>query len=41
MVARKVMENFAQKKIYLDLHVSVRKGWSKNRASLEELGYQF
>jgi len=41
IVARKVMENFAQKKIYLDLHVSVKKGWSKNRASLEELGYQF
>jgi GTP-binding protein Era len=41
IVARKVMENFSQKKIYLDLHVSVRKGWSKNRDSLEELGYQF
>jgi len=41
IVARKVMENFSQKKIYLDLHVSVRKGWSKNRGSLEELGYQF
>ncbi len=41
IVARKVMENFSQKKIYLDLHVAVRKGWSKNRGSLEELGYQF
>jgi len=41
IVARKIMENFAQKKIYLDLHVSVKKGWSKNRVSLEELGYQF
>ena len=41
IVARKVMENFSQKKIFLDLHVAVRKGWSKNRASLEELGYQF
>jgi len=41
IVARKVMEGFAQKKIYLDLHVSVKKGWSKNRATLEELGYQF
>ena len=41
IVARKVMENFSQKKIFLDLHVVVRKGWSKNRASLEELGYQF
>jgi len=41
IIARKVMENFSQKRIYLDLHVAVRKGWSKNRASLEELGYQF
>ena len=41
IIARKVMENFSQKKIFLDLHVAVRKGWSKNRASLEELGYQF
>jgi len=41
VAARKVMENFSQKKIFLDLHVTVRKGWSKNRASLEELGYQF
>jgi len=41
MLARKVMENFSQKKIYLDLHVSVKKGWSKNISSLEEFGYQF
>ncbi len=41
MGARKIMENFSQKKIYLDLHVSVRKGWSKNKGSLEEFGYQF
>jgi len=41
ITARKVMENFSQKKIFLDLHVAVRKGWSKNRGSLEELGYQF
>jgi GTP-binding protein Era len=37
--ARKIMEKFADKKIYLDLHVSVKKGWSKNRESLEEFGY--
>ena len=37
--AREVMEKFAGKKIYLDLHVSVKKGWSKNRESLEEFGY--
>jgi GTP-binding protein Era len=39
--ARKNMESFAQKKIFLDLHVSIKKGWSKNRSDLEELGYQF
>ncbi len=39
--ARRVMELFSGKKIFLDLHVAVRKGWSKNRSSLEELGYQF
>jgi len=41
VAARKVMEHFSQKRIYLDLHVAVRKGWSKNRDSLETLGYQF
>jgi len=39
--ARKIMEHFAQKKIYLDLHVSIKRGWSKNRSDLEELGYMF
>ncbi len=39
--ARKLMEAFAGKKIYLDLHVVVRKGWSKNRKNLEEIGYIF
>ena len=39
--ARKQMEIFAQKRIFLDLHVVVKKGWSKNRDSLEEMGYQF
>jgi len=38
-VARKQMEIFSGKKIFLDLHVSVKKGWSKNRDSLEEFGY--
>jgi len=37
--AREQMEVFAGKKIFLDLHVSVKKGWSKNRESLEEFGY--
>jgi len=39
--AREVMERFSGKRIFLDLHVSVKKGWSKNKASLEEIGYQF
>jgi len=37
--AREQMEYFADKRIYLDLHVSVKKGWSKNREGLEEFGY--
>jgi len=39
--ARKIMEYFAQKKIYLDLHVAIRRGWSKNRKDLEAFGYLF
>ncbi len=38
-LAREQMEIFARKRIFLDLHVSVKKGWSKNRDSLEEFGY--
>ncbi len=37
--AREQMECFAGKRIYLDLHVAVKKGWSKNREGLEEFGY--
>ena len=37
--ARKQMEFFSGKRIYLNLFVSVKKGWSKNRESLEEFGY--
>jgi GTP-binding protein Era len=40
-LARKQLELFSQKRIYLDLHVSVKKGWSKSRGSLEEQGYIF
>ena len=40
-VARQQMEIFAGKRIFLDLHVSVKKGWSKNRDGLEDLGYIF
>ena len=39
--ARKQLELFSGKKIYLDLHVSVKKGWSKSRGGLEEQGYIF
>jgi len=39
--ARELMEFFAQKKIFLDLHVQVRRGWSKNKKGLEEIGYIF
>jgi GTP-binding protein Era len=38
-LAREQMEIFSGKKIFLDLHVSVKRGWSKNRDGLEELGY--
>jgi GTP-binding protein Era len=38
-VARRELERFANKKIYLNLFVSVKKGWSKNRDGLEEFGY--
>lgn len=37
--ARQQMEIFSRKKIFLDLHVSVKKGWSKNKDGLEEFGY--
>ncbi len=37
--ARELMERFSGKKIYLDLHVAVRKGWSKNKETLREFGY--
>ena len=39
MSARKQIEFFSGKKIYLNLFVAVKKGWSKNRESLEEFGY--
>ena len=38
-LAREQMEIFSGKKIFLDLHVSVKKGWSKNKDGLEEFGY--
>ena len=38
-LAREQMELFSGKKIFLDLHVAVKKGWSKNKDGLEEFGY--
>jgi GTP-binding protein Era len=39
--ARKIMEQFAQKKIHLELLVTVKPGWSKNKIELERFGYIF
>jgi GTP-binding protein Era len=38
--ARKLLENFSGKKIYLELYVKVVPKWSKNKKMLEELGYE-
>jgi GTP-binding protein Era len=37
--ARKKIEKLIDKKVYLELFVSVKKGWTKNRSGLKELGY--
>ncbi|NWF66874.1 MAG: GTPase Era [Campylobacterales bacterium] len=37
--ARESMEDFAHKKIYLDLKVVIKQGWTKTKKSLGELGY--
>lgn len=39
--ARKKIEKLTQKKVYLELFVSVKKGWTKNKKSLKEMGYEF
>ncbi|BAF70112.1 GTPase Era [Nitratiruptor sp. SB155-2] len=38
--ARKLMEAFSQKKIFLNLFVVVKKGWTKNKKDLETIGYR-
>jgi GTP-binding protein Era len=38
--AREKIENLSQRKAYLNLQVSVKKGWSKDKAFLEEIGYK-
>ena len=39
--ARKKIEKLSQQKCHLELFVSVKKGWTKNRSSLKEMGYSF
>lgn len=39
--ARAKIENLLQKQVYLQLFVSVKKGWSKDKKSLEKMGYIF
>jgi len=38
--AREKIERLSGKKAYLSLQVSVKKGWSKDKAFLEEIGYK-
>ena len=38
--AREKIEQLSCQKAYLNLQVSVKKGWSKNKAFLEEIGYK-
>ena len=38
--ARKLLEEFSGKKIYLELYVKVVPNWSKNKKMLEEIGYE-
>ncbi|MGM0533115.1 MAG: GTPase Era [Campylobacterota bacterium] len=37
--ARRKLQEFSQKRIYLDLMVSVKKGWSKQKDLLADVGY--
>ena len=37
--ARKSLQNFFDKKIYLELHVKVSKNWRSNNQQLKKLGY--
>ncbi len=39
--ARKLMEEFSHKKIFLHLFVVVKKGWTKSKKELENIGYLF
>jgi GTP-binding protein Era len=39
--ARMKIEKLINKKVYLELFVSVKRGWSKNKDGLKQLGYNF
>lgn len=39
--ARKLLQEFSGKKIFLNLVVVVKKGWTKNKKELEKIGYVF
>jgi len=39
--ARLQIENLIGKKVFLDLFVSVKKGWTNDKQSLEDIGYKF
>ncbi len=39
ILARKLLENFSGKKVYLELYVKTIPNWTKNRKMLEEIGY--
>ncbi|NPA55873.1 MAG: GTPase Era [Epsilonproteobacteria bacterium] len=39
MFARKLLETFSNKKIYLELYVKTIPNWTKNKKMLEEIGY--
>jgi GTP-binding protein Era len=37
--SREKMETLSQKKVYLELQVDVKKGWSKDKSYLQKIGY--
>ncbi len=39
-LARILIENLIEKRVYLKLFVTIKKGWSKDKKALKELGYQ-
>jgi len=39
ILARKLLQDFARKKIYLELHVKTVHNWTKKKSMLEEVGY--